>query len=366
MKTVYQPEPLLNETPSLIIQPDLLELKVDCQNNNSIISSFKQTYCKTKYKISYLLKIILAKPRFFVVFILARFRFVRQLYSILAKLRSTPIKVSSDSDSFFQEVNTTKVVDVLKKDGVYLDFSLPSNILEGILHQTRTQNCYAGGRTDMGFKISEKSEIDRVYERPFYVARYFNISSSWSEISHLATDPKLQEIASKYIGHQAKYTGASLFWTFPVQGASQDFDQQQFKYFHYDVDDLAGLRFCFYLSEVDDESGPHLCIRGSHIKKSLLHVLNFFSRIQSEENLSKLYPREQFATIKGDSGYGFIEDTFCFHRGIAPKSKPRLFLQLHFAAHNYNDNNVEHLDYRDPNSLKYFKQAQSYSEPKQK
>ena len=361
MKTVCPPEPSLNEISSLIVQSDLLELKINSAKHTGIMSGSKRNFCKAKYKISYVLKFILTKPKFFIVFILARFTFVRQLYSILNKLRSTPIELSS-LNSLFPEVNTTKVVDVLKKDGVYLDFSLPPNILEGILHQTKTQNCYAGGRTDMGFKISEKSEIDRVYKRPFYVARYFNISSSWSEISQLATDPKLQEIASKYIGQQAIYTGASLFWTFPVQGASEDFDQQQFKYFHYDVDDLAGLRFCFYLSEVDDESGPHLCIRGSHIKKSLLHVLNFFSRIQSEENLSKLYSPEQFATIKGDSGYGFIEDTFCFHRGIAPKSKPRLFLQLHFAAHNYNDNNAEYLDYRDSKSLKYFKPVNSYSE----
>ena len=362
MKTVYKPEPSLNESPNIIVS-DPLEPKVDSPSYTGTISSFKSTCCKARYKISYVLKIIQAKPRFFVVFVLARFRFVRQLYSVLAQLRSSPIEVSL-SNSLFQGVNVTQVVDVLKKDGVYLDFSLPLNILAGILYQTKTQNCYAGGRTDMGFKISEKPEIDRLYERPFYVARYFNISSSWPEISQLARDPKLQQIASKYIGQQAKYTGSSLFWTFPVQGASEDFDQQQFKYFHYDVDDFAGLRFCFYLSEVDDESGPHLCIRGSHNKKSLLHVLNFFSRIQSEENLSKLYPREQFATIKGDSGYGFIEDTFCFHRGIAPKSKPRLFLQLHFAAHNYNDKNVEHLDYQDPNSLKYFKQAQSCNELK--
>ena len=358
MKTTYQPEPSLND-PSLIVHSDLLEPKVESANYTGIMSSLKQAYCKARYKISYVFKIFLAKPRFFLVFALARFRFVRQLYSILTLLRSTPIKVSSDSNSLFPRVDASEVVDVLKKDGVYLDFSLPPDILEGILYQIRTQNCYAGGRTDMGFKISEKSEIDRVYDRPFYIARYFNISSSWSEISQLANDPKLREIASKYIGQPAKYTGSSLFWTFPIQGTSEDFDQQQFKYFHYDVDDFAGLRFCFYLSEVDDESGPHLCIRGSHIKKSLLHVLNFFSRIQSEENLRKLYPSEQFAIIKGDSGYGFIEDTFCFHRGIAPKSKPRLFLQLHFAAHNYNDDNVEHLDYRDPNSLKYFKQALS-------
>ena len=257
MKTVIQPEDSLNESLDLMMQTThLLEPQVDYKNKSDIISSLKENYQKTKYKIFYTLEIIFVRPRWFLVFILARFSFVRQLYSLLSKLRSTSMEMLSCSNSLFQQVNPTEVVDVLKRDGVYLDFALPSHILEGILHHTRTQNCFAGGISNMGFKISEKDEIDRVHPRPFYIARYFNISSSWSEISHLATDPKLQQIASKYIGHRAKYTGASLFWTFPIEGRSHDYDQQEFKYFHYDIDDLAGLRFCFYLTEVDDESGP--------------------------------------------------------------------------------------------------------------
>ena len=361
METIYQTQSPQNRSSDLLVQTQLVEPPSNVKHDISTGDRFKQGYRKVRYKIFDLLETALTKPIWFSVFIVARFRFVRQIYSALAKLRSPSTEAPSSFDSWFDWVDTTEVVDVLKRDGVYLDFSLPSNILESILYQTKTQNCYAGGRVDMGFKISEKSEVDLIHSRPFYVARYYNISSSWSGISQLAADPKLREIAAKYIGNQAKYTGASLFWTFPVQGESHDSDQQQFQHFHYDIDDFASLRFCFYLSEVDDESGPHLCIRGSHIKKTWFQVINFFSRIQSEADLSKLYHREQFATITGKPGYGFIEDTFCYHRGITPKSKPRLFLQLHFAAHNYNDRNVKYLDYRDCNSLKHFKH-QSHSE----
>ncbi|MEM7593610.1 MAG: phytanoyl-CoA dioxygenase family protein, partial [Cyanobacteria bacterium P01_A01_bin.83] len=191
------------------------------------------------------------------------------------------------------------------------------------------------------------------FPQPFYVARYFNISHDCPQIIQLVNDPKLREIATKYIGKQAKYTGSSLFWTFPVEGESSDWEQQKFRYYHYDIDDVSGMRFCFYLTDVTLDNGPHVCIKGSHVKKSLSHVLNYLSRIQPETELAKVYDPEQFLTITGKSGYGFIEDTFCFHKGAPPQNQPRLFLQLHFAIHNYNQEQ-SYLDVRDPKTLQSY------------
>ena len=80
------------------------------------------------------------------------------------------------------------------------------------------------------------------------------------------------------------------------------------------------------------------------------HVSNYFSRIQTETELIQFYGQDKSLKLTGKSGFGFIEDTFCFHRGIRPTKQPRLFLQLHFAANNYNA--TEYHDYRDPNTLK--------------
>ena len=62
---------------------------------------------------------------------------------------------------------------------------------------------------------------------------------------------------------------------------------------------------------------------------------------------------EAFITVIGEAGFGFIEDTFCFHKGTIPKNESRLFLQLHFAANRYS--NTQFHDDRDPNTLKLFR-----------
>ena len=307
---------------------------------------------KIQGKFSYLLEAIITKPRWVLVLVLGRFQVVRFIYSLLSKLcGNSQEALNPNSHSLFSNLDEKEVVKILKKDGIFVGIMLPQQILKNILQYVKYQDCFAGGRTDLGFKISEKDKVDLIYDLPFYVARYFNVSKSCLPVSKLAKDPKLQEIATNYIGRQAKYTGASLYWTFPVKGTSSDFCNQHFSQFHYDVDDYKSLRFCFYLSDVVTfESGPHVCIRGSHTKKNIFHTINFFSRIRSEEELIRFYGHEKFVTLTGESGFGFIEDTFCFHKGAIPESKPRLFLQLHFAANNYNL--AEHHDYRDPWTLK--------------
>ncbi|MEM9508942.1 MAG: hypothetical protein AAGA16_14870 [Cyanobacteria bacterium P01_E01_bin.35] len=327
---------------------------VKCNSWSSKIIFTKLNYAELLRKLTYTFINIFTRPKYFLVFAFARFNTVRQIYLLLSKLWSnstTTAIIHRDSSSLFSRTDTKSIVRTLKQDGIFLGFSLPQDFLSELMQYLSTQNCYGGGHPEMGFRISDKAQLDRVFSKPFYVARYFNISQDCPQITQLINDSKLREIATGYIGKQAKYTGSSLFWTFPIEGESCDADQQKFRYFHYDIDDFSGLRFCFYLTDVTLDDGPHVCIRGSHLKKPLLHVLNYFSRIQTETELTKVYDSKQFITITGNSGFGFIEDTFCFHKGNPPQKQPRLFLQLHFAAHNYNEHQA-YLDERDPNTLK--------------
>lgn len=354
INNIPQAEPIKAE----IVPQASTEIKVNLSDQSAVKES---KYTELIYKITYTLQNAFAKPKYFIVFALARFRFVRQIYAVVSKLLipSKPATIAT-TESLFTELDTTKATKILKQDGVFLGASIPQDFLDDLMLYLSNQDCYAGGRTDLGFKLEEKHQLDQVFPQPFYVARYFNISYDCPQIIQLAKDPKLQEIATNYIGKQAKYTGASLFWTFPMEGKSSDADQQKFRYFHYDLDDFAGLRFCFYLTDVTLEDGPHICIRGSHIKKSILHILNYVSRIQTEEELRRLYDSEKFLTIIGKAGLGFMEDTFCFHKGNPPTNKPRLFLQLHFAANNYGEE--AYLDYQDPNSLHSFQEKLSISD----
>ncbi len=319
-----------------------------------VLSDLK--YVKLLYKLAYTLLGITTRPKYFFAFTCARFNFVRQVFLLFSQLWSSLSTTKSnkdDSNSLFSTIEPINVARTMHRDGIFLGLSVPPDWLSEFLQYLSQQNCYGGGRPDVGFRIRDKAKLDRVFPQPFYVARYFNLSQDCPQISQLVNDPKLREIATRYIGQKAQYTGTSLFWTFPIEGKSCDAEQQKFRHFHYDIDDFAGLRFCFYLTDVTLDDGPHICIRGSHIKKSLLHVFNFLSRIQSETELTKVYDPQQFITITGNSGFGFVEDTFCFHKGSRPKNQARLFLQLHFAAHNYNPHQA-YLDDRDPATLKSY------------
>ncbi|MGB5713184.1 MAG: hypothetical protein WBM44_20040 [Waterburya sp.] len=355
---MYKINVLPQEMPIKAENVPLTSAEIEINLSNKTVAVTESKYTELRYKLTYTVQDMVGKPKYFLAFALARFRTVRQIYLLLSKLLpQSNATTDYGTDSLFTELDTTKATNILKQDGIFLGASIPQNFLNDLLLYLSNQDCYAGGREDLGFQISEKNKLDRIFKQPFYVARYFNISSDCPQIIQLANDPKLREIAANYIGKQAKYTGASLFWTFPIEGTSCDADQQQFRYFHYDIDDFAGLRFCFYLTDVTLEDGPHISIRGSHLKKSILHVLNYVSRIQTKEELTRFYDSEQFLTIVGNAGLGFIEDTFCFHKGNPPRNKPRLLLQLHFAAHNYNQE--AYLDYRDPKSLNSFQQTPS-------
>ena len=320
---------------------------------SKIFADTKQKYQKFQQKINYFHQRIKKEPRYILVFLLARFQIVRCAYTCLLDLSkpqsNSEARFNPSSDTLFPNLDTTKILNKLKKDGLFEGLSLPQDILRDILHYAKSQYCFADGKTNFRFKISEIKKLEQIYGRSFYVARYFNISTSCPAILRLAQSPNLQEIARKYVGQPVKYTGASLYWTFPLKGNLQPYE---FSKFHYDLEDYKSLRFCFYLSDVNAESGSHICIRGSHKRKPLLSIVNLFSRIYPQNKLIKFYGSKQFVDLTGKAGFGFIEDVFCFHRGSIPQSQPRLFLQLHFAVNNYVDR--QYIDDRASNITKSF------------
>lgn len=101
------------------------------------------------------------------------------------------------------------------------------------------------------------------------------------------------------------------------------------------------------MTEVDSNSGPHVCVRGSHLNKHLCHILLPVKR-RSDEHVTAYYGAENIITITGDQGFGFVEDTFCYHKATRPVIRDRLMLQIQFATRNYGLQN----DLKDPTLLR--------------
>ena len=79
------------------------------------------------------------------------------------------------------------------------------------------------------------------------------------------------------------------------------------------------------MSDVDEDSGPHIFIPGTHKKKKKIHKL---SRLFDDKNIYSSYKEKKI--FHGKKGSAFLVDSYGLHKGETPKNKPRLMLNIHY------------------------------------
>jgi hypothetical protein len=130
----------------------------------------------------------------------------------------------------------------------------------------------------------------------------------------------------------------NAWWSFPAR-TPKDLGSQ---FFHRDNDDWRFFTLFVYLTDVDEESGPHQLIAGSHTFEGMERLIgraktassgtvsvdavrsftNFFGEEFSTE-CEKLF-RDSIVDIKGPAGTVFMANTVAIHRGLMPTKTPRL------------------------------------------
>lgn len=113
--------------------------------------------------------------------------------------------------------------------------------------------------------------------------------------------------------------------------------------FHRDNDDWRFFTLFLYLTDVDDESGPHQLVAGSHTLDGMQKLLDavrakgaappfeakssFVQDTYFERGFSDFVERhlaDRIVNIAGPAGTAFIANTLAVHRGLMPAKKPRL------------------------------------------
>jgi hypothetical protein len=292
----------------------------------------------------------LRNPAWLVMSVLGRFNLVRFLARSFAKKADIETFQLKTTTSIFVNIDPERTADVLKQDGLFTNLHLPKETLQNILKFADTNLCYGNHEHHLGFRYPEKEDVERRFQQTILTAEYFNTSLRCQAIRELGQDPKLLEIAARYFHNaQPLFTGSRLWWNFAVDD-DQPYDPNlTISFFHYDLDDYTCLRFFFYLTDVGQYDGPHVCVRGSHRYKNLEHLVVPVKR-RSDQQIIDYYGSENTVSIQGPAGFGFAEDTFCFHKATRPRLNDRLMLQLQFAIHDYGVHN----DVVDPTVLKRF------------
>jgi hypothetical protein len=123
--------------------------------------------------------------------------------------------------------------------------------------------------------------------------------------------------ATQYLGCLPTISTLRIWWTFPGS------ERQEVHSFHRDRDDWRCLKAFVYLSDVDEGSGPHHFVRGSHRTGPEL-----FWRTHEVEGLENAFGRDAIGVVTGAAGTAFLTDSIGIHAGPAPIAQPRLILQV--------------------------------------
>jgi len=156
------------------------------------------------------------------------------------------------------------------------------------------------------------------------VVACYEDTAAWAPVEAIALS--LHPVASRALGRGCTLLGSRVWWSFPGKGAAKE-EIQTGRRFHFDLYAWRSLSGFFYLTDVDEDAGPHVCVLSSHRRKALRHQFST-SRWREDAEIERVYGRGNLRTILGPAGTGFLEDPTCFHKAVPPARAPRLVLQL--------------------------------------
>ena len=140
-------------------------------------------------------------------------------------------------------------------------------------------------------------------------------------ILRLANSPALLDLARRYVGCTPTISGLSARWSFPGESATDTVQQ-----FHRDSEDWKAFRVMVYLTDVDDDRGPHLYIRRTHGDRRTAR-----SKVLAGGEAERQFDASQIVRQTGPQGFGFAVDTAGLHKGDVPRTAPRLLLSFQYS-----------------------------------
>lgn len=136
----------------------------------------------------------------------------------------------------------------------------------------------------------------------------------------LANDPDILSVIENTFGCKPEIGVIQALWRFPSENAPINDEL-----WHRDFETLRLVKCFLYLTDVDEDSGPHKFVETSHLTNKITKI---GKGIRSDDHIEKAYGREKVVTKVGPSGTCFLEETIGWHKGTKPITKPRLMVQV--------------------------------------
>ena len=264
-------------------------------------------------------------------FACGRFPAVRRGYSLVRATSDPPAAApSSPHRSYVKAFDIDEAVERITHDSVYLPIQLVDDALAALASM--------GGELAVRNPDSRlptmtvREVLDHNRREPGRPFLYGSVPEAHDSaiVRAILDDPQIVAAASRYLGYTPRRRRPRLQWSFVCEMRPEErmrFGQTVF--YHYDADDFNFVYVTFYVTETDRESGAHVMIRNSHRRKPISWL--FGRTWRTDEEVFARYQRSQEMVITGTAGSGFIQDSSCMHKALAPLARPRLVLQLRYS-----------------------------------
>ncbi len=205
----------------------------------------------------------------------------------------------------------------LARDGLTgLQAPLAADVLADIVSYFKATPCHDPFRAHLGAFPWDRPSLDETN-----IGYY-----TWEEVLKaphmldLMNDPDILSVAELYLGCKPVIDNIGCAWSYAGRDTAKGVQR-----FHRDFDCARGFKAFYYLTDIDETSGPHKFVRGSHQDARLDS-----GKAQTDAAIAEAFGAEAIATITAPAGTWFLEDVYGFHKGQLPVNAPRLLLAIEY------------------------------------
>jgi hypothetical protein len=220
-----------------------------------------------------------------------------------------------------------QVVQDIDENGYHVFSSkLPDEMVQAIYHYAKsTPVGYLKTTAEQTGSLPEKVLFD---EKNPISPRYDFSQQQIIEcetLQKLIFDPSILAVAQGYLKTKPLLDLIAMWWSAPFHGAAKSEAAQMY---HFDLDRIKFLKFFFYITDVDSETGPHCYVRKSH--KRLPPTLLKDGR-HTDADVEAAFGKENMVELCGERGSIIAVDTRGLHKGKDLTRDKRLLFQIEFA-----------------------------------
>lgn len=241
----------------------------------------------------------------------------------------SPIELGFQEVNPFKEFDITGITKELNTKGFHVfENLLSSKKCDSIISKLEKVSFHTKKSTKK-IKGLTKDNVSEISGNTAWVTNQQDIIKI-EEVQKLAFDKNLLNLVAHFLGSEPVLCQTNCWWSVNKSTHRSNLSGNA-QLFHQDTEYLKFIKVFIYLTDVNENNGPHKYVQGTSkiAQDSLGEDYKPSNRVE-DEKVEQLFGKENILTFTGKKGTIIIEDTFGLHKGTPVVEGARLLLQLEY------------------------------------